>query len=81
MDLNQDIDGMVDSIYKYKIIVGRAQKGGFPKFEDTQFPASGESIGEEVLANFSEEPVWKRMSYQGSPYCVFVDGVDATDIS
>lgn len=63
MDLNQDLDSMVDSYYKYKVIVARSQKGGFPKFEDAQFPAASSSIGDEVLANFSEEPEWKRMSF------------------
>lgn len=34
MDLNQDVNSMVDSYYKYKLIVARSEKGGFPKFED-----------------------------------------------
>ena len=29
LDLNQNIDGMVDSFYKYQIIYERTKKGGF----------------------------------------------------
>lgn len=79
MDLNQDLTGMVDSYYKYKLIVARAEKGGFPQFEDEQFPADDNAVGEELMQYFPDGLQWERMSTKPN-FKVFVDGVDATDI-
>lgn len=62
MDLNQNLDEMVDSFYKYKIIVERAKKGGFDKFVDSQFPTNEDSIGEELMGYFSSGLDWNRKS-------------------
>ena len=43
IDIDQDINNMPDCRLKYQIIIKRA-KAGKGKFNDTQFPASNESI-------------------------------------
>lgn len=79
IDLNQDIDNMVDSFYKYQIIVERAKKGGFDPYVDRQFPDTDESVGQECMGYFSSGLPWEKMS-KIPEMNLFVDGVDATDI-
>ena len=48
IDIDQDIDNMPDCRLKYQIIMKRA-KAGKGKFNDAQFTASNESIGDDLL--------------------------------
>ena len=55
---------MVDSIYKYELIVERFEEGGFDTFVDAQFPADNESsIGSAITKNsyFDEGVKWIRI--------------------
>ena len=52
IDASTDVSGMPDCLYKYKIIVKKAQDG--EKYTDTKFKANDSSIGPKVLdANLS----------------------------
>lgn len=85
IDINMDIDNMPDCRLKYDIIVKRSKANG-AKFEDKQFPAGDEALGEKVLNDGlgGQSPEWKRMGENqtvgGQAHVVFEDGVDSTDV-
>lgn len=80
LDINQDIDSMPDSNYKYKIIVERAKQGK-GQFEDKQFPPTDESLGPDVRKRFGAGSLkWNRLSAPDTRFKIFADGIEATDI-
>ena len=45
---------MVDSIYKYELIIERFEAGDKEPFVDAQFPANGDSIGPKIYSDYPE---------------------------
>lgn len=82
---------MPDCELKYRIIMKRAEKG-MGKFEDTQFPANDDSLGEKVVnENLAGEDMhWLRMSeapedcfsykVEEKEFNLFRDGASSDDV-